>query len=251
LQEGSGVLRRVVRRTAGSLNPLSVPGRVRARRDWRRLARAIDVVPCPNLKRLGTTNRGYVVPVHLPQSSWICYCGCVEGDASFEFELTQRFGCHVYAFDPSSEAARYMERARAATRGVTLLPYRFTSVDGQQRVHAPQRGGEASRSIADPADGRRLSAAGCRSLESVMSELGHDAIDLLKLDVVGGEYEALQPVVDARIRVSVLCVRFQPVPRFDAVVTFIRLLGRVRYHVVAVDKTAVTLLDARLVRGWA
>ena len=41
-----------------------------------------------------------------------------------------------------------------------------------------------------------------------MRELGHDAIDLLKIDIEGAEYEVLSDLVASRIPVRAICVEF-------------------------------------------
>lgn len=47
-----------------------------------------------------------------------------------------------------------------------------------------------------------------KPLTTIMAELGHDHIDLLKIDIEGAEYEVLENIVAKQIPVSAICVEF-------------------------------------------
>ena len=47
-----------------------------------------------------------------------------------------------------------------------------------------------------------------RRLSSVMAELGHDRIDLLKMDIEGAEYEVIRDLVESGLDVGQLLVEF-------------------------------------------
>ena len=220
---------------------------VRARAQWYRLRRLVAVSSCPGLQRLGSEYGGYVIPTHLPDSSWVAYCGGVGDDASFEVELARRYGCHVVALDPTPAALRYADRTLRSS-GVSFLPYGLWSDDGEQRFYEPRRPEHASYSIDDLQDTGRFIVADCRSLESLMNELGHEGVNLLKLDIEGAEYRVLEPLVENRLRVDVLCVELHPIPSFDAMHLCLRQLESVGYTVVHLERTAVTLVDARHLR---
>ena len=52
----------------------------------------------------------------------------------------------------------------------------------------------------------------CRSLSSLLRELDHDRIDMLKLDVEGAEYEVLDAALREGVDFGVLCVEFHKAP---------------------------------------
>jgi FkbM family methyltransferase len=216
---------------------------VRVRRQRRRLRRSITVAPCPQLVCLGSAYGGYVVPAHLPRSDWIAYCGGVGEDASFERELARRYGCHVFAFDPTPRSIRYA-REELAGSGVSFLPYALGSEDREVRFYAPRRSEDVSYSMADWQETAEFILVRCRSIESLMAELGHERLNLLKLDIEGAEYEVLEPVLEGRRRVDVLCVELHPVPSFDAMHRCLERLTDVGYRVVHLDKADVTLVES-------
>ena len=75
-----------------------------------------------------------------------------------------------------------------------------------------------------------------------MRELGHDRIDLLKIDIEGAEHRVVRSMLAAGIRPTVLCLEIdQPVRPW----TFWRTVRRIRvagYDLVAVDHWNLTFL---------
>jgi hypothetical protein len=81
------------------------------------------------------------------------------------------------------------------------------------RFHDNPQEGFVSRSATDMHETAGSLELPVRSIPSVMAELGHERIDLLKLSVEGSEYELIDAVVEEAIPVRCLCVEFaQPTP---------------------------------------
>ena len=78
-----------------------------------------------------------------------------------------------------------------------------------------------------------------------MAELGHDHLDLLKLDVEGAEYAVLDTLLDAGIRTSVLCVDLHRTSTVSAMAEAVRRLRTLDLHPVHVYRTDVTLVAGR------
>ena len=72
-----------------------------------------------------------------------------------------------------------------------------------------------------------------RSVDSVMRELGHDHLDLIKLSVEGSEYEIVGDVLAKQVRIRILCVEFaQPAP-LERITDTLQALQGGGYRVVA------------------
>ena len=70
---------------------------------YRKISRRND------LRELGTHYGGWVIPTNLLNSDSICYCvGCGE-DISFDISLIEEFDCHVFGFDPTPRAIKYVK----------------------------------------------------------------------------------------------------------------------------------------------
>jgi FkbM family methyltransferase len=231
---------RDLRRT---MKPAVAADRIRSRLDWVRFSRQLDLHPRDGLVRLGSAYGGYVVPLDLIDDDWICYSGGLGEDASFEVELIHATGCSVYGFDPVPRSAAYAEKIAAATPGFHFMPVGLWSADTTARFFKPTDSDHVSHSIANLQGTDGYIEARCRSLLSLMEELGHERIDLLKLDVEGAEYEVLEPLFAGKLRTRVLCIDFHKVHSIDHMAATVRRLSSLGYAPVHVHRTDVTLVS--------
>src|SRR5262245_25223332 len=112
-------------------------------------------------------------------------CGVGE-DVSFDLGLIERYGCRVHAFDPT---ARSIAWARANVDHLlwTLHPVGIAASDGEAVFTPPDNQSHVSffRAADDASRDREVVRLTVRSLPSIMRELSHDRIDLLKMDIEG------------------------------------------------------------------
>lgn len=207
---------------------------------FRRFRRALAVRPRVDLVRLGSDYGGWTVPADLVERSWICYSGGVGDDITFDLAFIERFGCEVDAFDPSPSSVEHVRVAADEPR-FHFHPWGVWSDDVTVRFYAPDYS-DTNFSAVNLHDTEDFFEAPCRSLPSMMRELGHDRIDLLKLDIEGAEYEVLDALIDGDIRPTVLCVEFH---KTSGIRPMLRTASRTRaigYVAVAVDGYDVTFV---------
>jgi len=161
--------------------------------------------PAPPLVRLGSDYGGWVVPAGLVGTSWICYCAGAGLDVSFELGLIASCGCRVWSFDPAEESRRYVERLAATNELLNFRQLALWWTDAGVRMYRAADESHCSLSAANLQGSERWLEAPGRSLESLMEELGHERVDLLKADLEGSEYEVLDPETIADAGVRVLC----------------------------------------------
>jgi FkbM family methyltransferase len=229
----------------GLLRPRSVGdlgAKVHARVDWLRFSRQVDPQPYPGLQRLGSRYGGYVVPLNLVDEKWICYSGGLGEDISFELELIARRRCHVYGFDPVPQSASYVTATVDGNDRFRFFPVGLWSTDSTAEFFVPADPEHVSHSISNLQGTNDSITAKCRSLRSLMEELGHPRIDLLKLDVEGAEYEVLEPVFVGDLSCRVLCVDFHKVTSLGHMVDSVNRLRGVGYVPVHVFRTDVTFV---------
>jgi FkbM family methyltransferase len=187
----------------------------------RLMLRALTRPPHGGLEREGSEYGGWLIPRGVLSKDSIVYSGGVGEDASFDLALIERYGCTVWAFDPTPRAATY---ARAIDNPhFVFIPVGLWSHDSVQQFHAPLHADYVSHSIGNRHRTAPSFTAQCRSFSSLMSELGHTRIDLLKLDVEGAEYRLLPAIFAARP--SVVCVELHAMRaagRAHAVLAFLR-----------------------------
>ena len=194
---------------AGVLSKLR-PAKVRSalRRRWfeNRMSR-LNVEPMDGLIALGSDYGYWTVPGDQIDFTWTCYCVGAGGDISFERELLSRYGATVRSFEPDEDYIGRIEvdpedESRFSAHQVAIAP-----ADGplrMQRTHIP---GSRSLSPADLYDTHDYVEVSGRSLRSLMEEFGDDSVELLKVDVEGGEYELLPTLDLIAMRVRVFCIQ--------------------------------------------
>jgi FkbM family methyltransferase len=204
------------------------------RRAQRRLLlRSLDVTPRHDLAQLGTAYGGWVIPAELLGPESVCYLAGTGEDITFDLALIDRFGCEVFAFDPVPRAAAHVERAAAGQPRHHFRPWGLWSQDTTLRFYAPDDPSYVSHSAINLKGSDDYFEATVRSVPSIMAELRHDRIDLLKVSAEGSEYEIVDHVLDVEARPRVLCVEFaQPAP-MDRVRTTCDRVSRAGYDLVA------------------
>jgi len=196
-----------------------------------------QVRPRPELglEKIGTAYGGWIVPTRLIDASWRCYSGGVGEDVSFDLGLIERFGCSVFAFDPTPRAIAFAEPIAAGEPKFRFMPIGLWSGDASLRFYSPRNPEHVSHSIMNLQGTSEWFEAQTRSVASLMTELGHTTIDLLKIDIEGAEHVVLASVLEGGIRPRVICFEVdQPV----GTARFVRTIRRVRdagYDLVAVD----------------
>ncbi|MCX7818730.1 MAG: FkbM family methyltransferase [Kiritimatiellae bacterium] len=155
----------------------------------------------------------------------------------FDLWIIDHFGATVHAFDPTPAARDWI-----ATQS---LPPRFhfhavglADFDGEQSFYAPRRPDSPDYSPV-PRSARPAAPAArgpVRRLATLMRELGHPRVDLVKMDIEGGEYRVIADLVEmpAAARPIQLLVEFHhnfPSVPMDWTLTAIARLRGAGYRV--------------------
>ncbi len=141
---------------------------------------------------IGTDYGGWpIIPAILPKRPLIYSVGVGE-DISFDLGMIEQFDAVVHAFDPTPRSLEWI--------GEQSLPAAFN-------YHPIGLGGENARvPFFPPANDAHVSfsnapgdAQNCEpfmaevcTLEAIMQRLGHERIDVLKMDIEGFEYQVIE-----------------------------------------------------------
>jgi FkbM family methyltransferase len=156
----------------------------------------------------------------------IVYSLGVGEDASFDRSLIRSFGVTVHAFDPLPRVEDWVRSQR--------LPEQFrfhrvaiAAIDGILTLHPPVDPSHVSHTVVASCSGNGPSLrVPARRLGAILQDLGHDHVDLLKMDIEGSEYEVLEDLLESSLSVTQLLVEFHH--RFPGVG-----LGRTRRAIAA------------------
>jgi FkbM family methyltransferase len=231
LRQRAGALAGEATRTAAArlrkLRPAKVRNALRRRWFESRMSRGA-LHEAPGLADIGSRPGGWTVPLGIVAPGWLCYSFGAGGDVSFDVALMRRAGVTVRSFDPVD---RYVRAARAEAG--PRLPFSahlvaLASVDGPIQMQLTHHPNSEAMSSAGLFETRRYVQRPGRRLATLMAELGDDRVDLLKMEIEGGEYEVL-PRLDLRAAgVSVLSVQLHhngSVRRARALVECVRAKG--------------------------
>lgn len=171
----------------------------------------IPIRPRSDLKRLGA-DCGWVVPVALLGRDTVCYCVGAGEDITFDVALAIELDCEVHTFDPTPKAITYVTRLKDGLPArLSFHPWGVWDRDECVRFYAPKDPSHVSHSAINLQKTARFFEADCKRLHSIMHELGHRSLGLLKLDIEGAEYKVLQSMVADGIRPQVLAVEFDEI----------------------------------------
>jgi FkbM family methyltransferase len=148
-----------------------------------------------------------VFPSALGEHS-VVYSFGVGEDISFDLGLIQRFGMQVHAFDPTPRSCKWI-RTQSLPEKFVFHNFGIGPVDGSAAFYAPDNPNFVSYSVVARGAGTTEAVeAPVYSLRTIMGMLGHNRVDLLKMDIEGAEYEVIGDLVASGISVKQLLVEF-------------------------------------------
>ena len=216
-------LRAIVRR----LRPAKIRSAVYRRWFAWRLS-GVRLEPYGHLTELGTDWGGWVVPAGAINGSWTCYCVGAGSDVSFDLELMRRYGATVRSVDPLREFRRQAELQAAGDPRFTFLEVALAPRDGVIEMWGAEDPESGSLSAVNLYETTRVVTKPGRTIGSLMTELGDEQADLLKLDIEGSEYDVLASLDLRSLGVRVLCVELhatRPVREAQDLIERIRSQG--------------------------
>ena len=184
-------------------------------------------------------------------ADWICYCGGVGEDITFDLGLIERFGCTVYAFDPTPRAVALRRRPSPPTsRGSASCP----SASGRRtrRCGSSRRANPAhvSHSVVNLQRTKTYFEAPCRSLPTP------DAASSATSGSTSSSWTSKAPSTGWYGRCSragsdptVVCMEIDQPVKPLAFWRTVRRIRRAGYDLVAVDSWNLTFLRRTFVEA--
>lgn len=170
-------------------------------------------------------------------SASVAYSFGVGEDVSFDLGLIQRTGLVVHAFDPTPRSIAWVARQKLPPQfvmhGVGLAAY-----DGVARFRPPENPTHVSHTLLER---ERTDHAAIevpvKRVETLMRELGHRRVDVLKMDIEGAEYDVIEDIIASSVVVDQMLIEFHhqlpgvPVSRTLQAVERVRGGGYGIFHV--------------------
>jgi FkbM family methyltransferase len=129
----------------------------------------------------------------------IVYSFGVGEDVSFDLALIRKFDCEVHAFDPTPRSVAFVA-ASVRDPAFHFQPVGIAATDGVVSAAAPENPDHVSHyKPAAGAGGGRSIEFPVKRYETIRRELGHERVDILKLDIEGFEFEVIADLVGAEV----------------------------------------------------
>jgi len=157
----------------------------------------------------GKTGAGFFVYEKDLSADSIVYSFGVGEEVSFDMELINKFGCKVYAFDPTPKSIRFVENLPPNDKFI-FNPYGIYNTDGFIKFYLPEDENYVSGSsinrwrynekIFKPID------VPVKTFAAITKQLGHNKIDVLKMDIEGAEYDVIDGILNSGIDITQILV---------------------------------------------
>lgn len=149
-------------------------------------------------------NRDLLTDVAITEAGVAVDLGAYVGEWSAR--MAARYDCTIYAFEPSPGLAAKAAERVAAHPKVSVFPYGVGAVDDELQL---SRDGPGSTLYGGRAEFGTVKVR-IRDVVTVLDELGLDAIDVLKVNIEGSEYDVLDRLAQAQWlpRIATVSVQF-------------------------------------------
>jgi len=149
---------------------------------------------------------------------WICpngisadsvvYSFGIGTDISFDLSLIATYGLTVHAFDPTPASIAWL-KAQQLPGPFKWQELGIAAYDGRATFFPPADPTHVSHSVVPPVRSDRQGIdVEVRRLSSIMGSLGHEHVDVLKLDIEGAEYEVVDDILAGPVRPRQLLIEF-------------------------------------------
>lgn len=166
-------------------------------------------VQCQSPKeRLGSEFGGWDVITDVITKDSIIYSFGVGEDITFDLALMRQFKVVIHAFDPTPKSINWV-LAQHLPDNFILHEYGLADFDGEVMFNPPKNPNHVSHTILDrPSTSNQAITVSVKKLETITENLGHDEIDILKMDIEGAEYQVIEDLVKSNIRPNQILVEF-------------------------------------------
>jgi len=192
------------------------------------------------IKQFGTNYGGFYYPYNLTglNENSVIYCVGAGEDITHDIEIAKKLNSKVYIFDPTPRAIDHVKYVKDVfnnirsplsnsrygggdpnywnilldnkidSEKIVLKEYGLYTEDSNLKFYKPSNSEYVSHSLVYGMKSDDYFVVSVKSLNTIMKELGHDTIDLLKIDIEGCECDVINKMLDDKIYPKYLSVDF-------------------------------------------
>ena len=151
----------------------------------------------------------YIIPSLLDKSS-VIYSFGTGRDVSFDLECIRKHGASVFAFDPTPISIDWIAKKKLPD-GFHFHRYGISaSGTGEADFYLPANPRAVSGSLVKhkEVDAAKSVKVMMMTFDDITRELGHNHIDVLKMDIEGSEYDVIGTILASPVTIDQILVEF-------------------------------------------
>lgn len=151
----------------------------------------------------GNTYGGFYVHPDILSKDSIVYSFGIGKDISFDKAIIENHKCHLFAFDPTPKSVNWIKNQQLPSK-FRFFEYGIDSKSGFVNFNLPKNKNYVSGSILkhQNVDENNFISVPMKCLTDITNELGHNHIDLLKMDIEGSEYEIIESILSSPVQIN-------------------------------------------------
>ncbi len=192
------------------------------------------------IKWFGNDYGGFFVHPDIVTSDSIVYSFGVGEDITFDEAILSTFNCKVYAFDPTPKSIRWIKNHKDLPENFNFYDYGIGSYDGNISFYPPKNPDYVSCTIYEKEETKNKKFdVPIKKLSTIIKDLKHDKIDILKMDIEGTEYEIIDDILNIDIEIKQILIEFHhrfPNIGIEKTKEVIKKMNENNYKIIAVSE---------------
>jgi FkbM family methyltransferase len=194
-----------------------------------------------NMATFGEQNKAWTFGTDGLSEKSIVYSFGVGEDISWDTDLIEHYGVQLYTFDPTPKSIHWMAEQNTPPQ-FHFYDYGLADFDGTIQFYPPEDPTHVSHTILyKPETASSMIEAPVKTLSTIMRELNHTHIDILKMDIEGAEYAVLKNIVNSDVSIGQILVEFHhrfPQVSIKETIRTVEMLQKHGYQLFHVSDTA-------------
>ncbi len=158
----------------------------------------------------GQNYAGFFVNPDLIHKNSIVYSIGIGENISFDLDIIQNHNCQVFAFDPTPKSINWVKQ-QGVISNFNFNNYGISDKTGYVDFFLPKNPEHVSGSIHNESscvnENSKVSVP-MKTLSDITNELGHNRIDVLKMDIEGSEYDVIDDILNSKIEIHQILIEF-------------------------------------------
>lgn len=156
---------------------------------------------------IGTDYGGAPVCVDHLKAGDVVYSFGVGEDISFDRVLIEQYGVELYAFDPTPRSVNWV-KSQNIPSAFHFFDYGIAAEDGTLTLYSPIDPSHVSYSVVEKDSTAEAFQAPVKRLKTIMAELGHTQVAIVKLDIEGAEFDVVADIARSKLNIAQLIIEF-------------------------------------------